>query len=89
MKSNNNNYIIPFGDGPKPIYEKNVGKIAIMNLLNHATKYVYISTPYLIVDNELLRCIENATYRGVNVRIIIPGIPDKKMVFGLLYIKQK
>lgn len=79
----NNNYVIPFGDGPKPIYEKNVGKIAIMNLLNHATKYVYITTPYLIVDNEIMRCIENASYRGVDVRIIIPGIPDKKMVYEL------
>ena len=77
------NYIIPFGDGPKPIYEKNVGKIAIMNLLNHATKYVYISTPYLIVDNEIMRCIENASLRGVDVRIIIPGIPDKKLVYEL------
>jgi cardiolipin synthase len=80
---NANNYVIPFGDGPKPIYEKNVGKIAIMNLLNHATKYVYITTPYLIVDNEIMRCIENASLRGVDVRIIIPGIPDKKMVYEL------
>lgn len=78
-----NNYVIPFGDGPKPIYEKNVGKIAIMNLLNHATKYVYITTPYLIVDNEIMRCIENASLRGVDVRIVIPGIPDKKMVYEL------
>ena len=77
------NYIIPFGDGPKPIYEKNVGKISIMNLLNHATKYVYITTPYLIVDNEIMRCIENASLRGVDVRIIIPGIPDKKIVYEL------
>ena len=78
-----NNYIIPFGDGPKPIFDKNVGKIAIMNLLNHATKYVYITTPYLIVDNEIMRCIENASLRGVDVRIVIPGIPDKKIVYEL------
>lgn len=80
---NSNNYVIPFGDGPKPIYDKNVGKIAIMNLLNHATRYVYITTPYLIIDNELMRCIENAALRGVDVRIVIPHIPDKKMVFEL------
>ena len=78
-----NNYIIPFGDGPRPIFEKNVSKIAIMNLLNHSTKYVYITTPYLIVDNEIMRCIENAALRGVDVRIVIPGIPDKKMVYEL------
>lgn len=80
---NENNYVIPFGDGPKPIYSKNVGKIAIMNLLNHATKYVYITTPYLIIDNEIMRCIENASLRGVDVRIVIPGIPDKKLVYEL------
>lgn len=78
-----NSFVIPFGDGPKPIYDKNVGKISIMNLLNHATKYVYITTPYLIVDNELMRCIENAALRGVDVRIVIPHIPDKKLVFEL------
>lgn len=77
------NYVIPFGDGPKPVYEKNVGKIAIMNLLNHATRYVYITTPYLIIDNELMRCIENAALRGVDVRLVIPHIPDKKLVFEL------
>lgn len=79
----NNNFIIPFGDGPKPIYNKNVGKIAIMNLINHATKYAYITTPYLIVDNEIMRCIENASLRGVDVRLVIPGIPDKKLVYEL------
>lgn len=78
-----NNYVVPFGDGPKPIFEKNVGKIAIMNLLNQATRYVYMSTPYLIVDNEIMRCIENAALRGVDVRIVIPGVPDKKMVYEL------
>lgn len=79
----NNNYAISFGDGPKPIYNMNVGKIAIMNMLNQATNYVYISTPYLIVDNEILNCISNASLRGVDVRIIIPHIPDKKIVFWL------
>lgn len=81
--SDTKNFLIPFGDGPAPIYNKNVSKIAIMNLLNQATKYVYITTPYLIVDNELMRSIENAAYRGVDVRIIIPHIPDKKLIFEL------
>lgn len=54
-----------------------------MNLLNHSTKYVYITTPYLIIDNEIMRCIENASLRGVDVRIVIPGIPDKKNVYEL------
>lgn len=79
----NSSYVIPFGDGPYPIYEKNVGKIVIMNILNQAKDYVYINTPYLITDNELLKTIENTALRGVDVRILVPHIPDKKMVFEL------
>ena len=74
-------YCIPFGDGPKPIFERQVSKNAIMNLLNGAQKYVYITTPYLIIDNELMSTIENCALRGVDVRIITPHIPDKKVVF--------
>lgn len=76
-------YVIPFGDGPKPIYDKNVGKTAIINILNQATEYVYIMTPYLIIDNELMRTIENTAIRGVDVRLIVPHIPDKKLVFEM------
>lgn len=78
-----NNYVVPFGDAPKPINNYSVSKMAIMNLLNHAKKYVYITTPYLIVDNELMKAIENTAIRGVDIRIIIPHVPDKKMVFGM------
>ena len=78
---NTNSYVIPFGDGPKPIYEHSVGKSVIMNMLNQAKKYVYMTTPYLIVDSEMLNAIKNAALRGIDVRIIVPHIPDKKMVF--------
>ena len=74
-------YVIPFGDGPKPIYSRNVGKSVILNLLSAATEYVDITTPYLILDNELCSAIENTALRGVRVRIILPHIPDKKLVF--------
>ncbi len=74
-------YCIPFGDGPKPIYDRQVSKTAIMNLLYGAKKYVYITTPYLIIDNELTAAIENTALRGVDVRIITPHIPDKKLIF--------
>ena len=75
-------YMIPFGDGPHPLYERRVGKSVIQNLLNNATRYVYMTTPYLILDNDLCLSIENAALRGVDVRIIVPHIPDKKLVFG-------
>ena len=76
-------YIIPFGDGPNPLYDRRVGKSVIQNMLNSATKYVYMTTPYLIIDNDLCQSIESAALRGVDVRIIVPHIPDKKLVFGI------
>lgn len=82
-KSNNNSFVIPFGDGPRPIYDKNVGKTVIMNMLNQAKEYVYITTPYLIIDNEMMKAIENTSLRGIDVRIIVPHIPDKKIVFQM------
>lgn len=79
----NDGFVIPFGDGPKPMYKYNVGKTVIMNMLNQAKKYVYIMTPYLIIDNELCQTIENTALRGIDVRIVVPHIPDKKMVFTM------
>lgn len=76
-------YIIPFGDGPKPLYERRVGKSVIQNMLASATRYVWMTTPYLIIDNDLCQSIENAALRGVDVRIIVPHIPDKKLVFEI------
>lgn len=76
-------YVLPFGDGPSPIYNHRVGKTAIQNLLNGAQKYVYITTPYLIIDDELCSTIENTALRGVQVTIILPHVPDKKLVFGI------
>ncbi|MCM1330485.1 MAG: cardiolipin synthase [Ruminococcus sp.] len=79
----NGGFLIPFGSGPRPIYDKEVGKAVIMNMLNQAKRYVYITTPYLIIDNELCQAIENAAIRGIDVKIITPHIPDKKIVFGM------
>ncbi len=76
-------YIIPFGDGPRPIYDRRVGKSVIQNILSSATKYVYMTSPYLIIDNDLCVSTENAALRGVDVRIIVPHIPDKKLVFTM------
>ncbi len=76
-------FVIPFGDGPSPIYEHRVGKSVIQNILGSATRYMYMTTPYLIIDNDLCTSIESAALRGVDVRIIVPHIPDKKLVFGM------
>ncbi|MBR3824208.1 MAG: cardiolipin synthase [Lachnospiraceae bacterium] len=76
-------YIIPFGDGPNPIYERRVGKSVIQNMLSGATKYAWMTSPYLIIDNDLCTDFENAALRGIDVRIIVPHIPDKKMIFAM------
>ena len=52
-----------------------------MTMLNMAEKYVYMTSPYLIIDNELREAIKNAALRGIDVRIITPHIPDKKIIF--------
>lgn len=78
-----NGYVIPFGDGPSPLYDHRVGKSVIQNMLAGATRYMYMTTPYLIIDNDLCTSIESAALRGVDVRIIVPHIPDKKLVFEM------
>ena len=76
-------YVIPYGDGPRPIYKRNVSKCALQNMLASATEYVYMTTPYLIIDNDLCSDIERAALRGVDVRIIVPHVPDKRLVFAI------
>ena len=76
-------WVVPFGDGPDPIYTRRIGKSVIQNMLYGATKSVYMTTPYLIIDNDLCQDIENTALRGVDVKIIVPHIPDKKIVFGM------
>ncbi|MGN0166170.1 MAG: cardiolipin synthase [Lachnospiraceae bacterium] len=76
-------FMVPFGDGPNPIYNWQVGKSLIQNMLAGARDYMYMTTPYLIIDNDLCQDIENTALRGVDIKIIVPHIPDKKIVFGM------
>ncbi len=71
---------VPFGTGPAPLYHQKVGKNLLLNLINQAKRYVWITTPYLIMDYELTEAICKAARRGVLVRIVTPGIADKKLV---------
>lgn len=73
-------FVIPFGDGPEPIYSSRIGKNVYLNMINAAKEYLYITTPYLICDHELLNALRLAAQKGVDVRIITPHIPDKKAV---------
>ena len=69
----------PFSDSPMD--EEDVGHTVHLNLINAARKSLYIETPYLIIDHSLQTALINAVKRGVDVRIVIPHIPDKKTVF--------
>lgn len=71
----------PFCDGPCPFNSDAVAENAYLNLINQAQSYIYITTPYLIIDFPLRNALESAAKRGVDVRIVTPHIPDKKMVF--------
>ena len=73
-------YILPFGDSP--LDNDKVGQMIYMDILNRAKDYVYIMTPYLILDGEMVTSLEFAAKRGVDVKIILPHIPDKKIVFA-------
>ena len=74
-------FVQPYGD--TPLDNEIVGLNVYLNIINQARKYVYICTPYLIIDNEMKTALCLAAKKGVDVRIITPGIPDKKMVFLL------
>ncbi len=74
-------YIQPFGDNP--LDGEAVSETVYLNLINRAKDYVYITTPYLILDNEVLTSLSAAAKSGVDVRIITPHIPDKPIVHAV------
>ena len=74
-------YVMPFGDGPGGIDNELIGEQNYINILKYAKKKVYISTPYLIPTYQLMDAMRNVAMRGVEVHLIVPGIPDKKLVY--------
>lgn len=80
-EENAEGFVLPYGDDP--LDDENVGEDTYLEIINQAQKYVYIMTPYLILDDEMKRALIMAVKRGVDVRIVTPGIPDKKVVFRL------
>lgn len=75
-------------DGPDKEY--NTIKDSYIKMILSAKKYVYIQTPYLAPDETLLNALKIAAYSGVDVRIMIPGVPDKKFVYyvSLSYVEE-
>ncbi len=74
-------YVQPYGDSP--LDREYVGENVYINMISRAHRYVYIATPYLIIGSELSGALMNAAKSGVDVRIVVPGIPDKKLTYQL------
>lgn len=78
---NTDGYIQPFADSP--LDDETVGEIVYLNLINKARKYVYITTPYLIINNEMVTALSSAAKGGVDIRIITPHCADKWYVHAV------
>ena len=74
-------YVLSFSDSP--LDNESVGESVSTDMLYQAKDYIYITTPYLAIDSELQTALCMAAKRGVDVRMITPGIPDKKLVYRL------
>lgn len=74
-------FVQPFSDNP--LDDEPVGETVYLNLITRAKHYVYINTPYLIVDNEMVSALCSAAKQGVDVRIVTPHIPDKWYVHAV------
>lgn len=77
-------YVYCFGDGPG-MYSNNeaIGEENYIQIINQATRTLWISTPYLIPTYRLLEALKSAAKRSVDVKLFVPGIPDKKMVYWM------
>ena len=73
-----NGIVLPYGDSP--LTRHRLGEDIYTDILHQAENYVYIFTPYLIISEKMTHALQMAAKRGVDVRIITPGIPDKKIV---------
>ncbi len=74
-------YVIPYGDCP--LDNDKLGERVYMDLLNRSQEYVHIMTPYLILDGETETALKFAAERGVEVILLLPGIPDKRIPYAL------
>lgn len=72
--------IQPYAD--TPLDDENTGENVYLNIISDSKDYVWFSTPYLIIDEETQKVLILAAERGVDVRLVIPGIPDKKLVYS-------
>ncbi len=74
-----NGYVLPLADGPDN--RKSPIENTYIQTINYAKDYVYMTTPYFIISEQLLTAMLNSARGGVDVRVIVPHIPDKKLVY--------
>ena len=74
-------FVQPFADNP--LGQERAAEEVYLNLISQSNRTLYFITPYLIITDEMNRALRLAAKRGVDVRIITPGIPDKKMVYAV------
>lgn len=74
-------YVIPYGDCP--LDNDKLGERVYMDILNRSLRYVHIMTPYLILDGEMETALKFAAERGVEVILLLPGVPDKIVAYSL------
>lgn len=80
-RTESDGFVQPYADSP--LDGEQTAENVYLNLISGAKKYVWCMTPYLIITDELSRALELAAKRGVDVRILTPGIPDKKAIYGV------
>ena len=83
IPSSKESYICPFSDGPGD--DDNPGYTLFQSMIENAKYSIYISTPYFIIDREFIGSLENAAKSGIDVRLLIPHIPDKKIPYIMTY----
>ena len=74
-------FVQPYTDSP--LDHEDVGENVYLNIISRAKKYLYIFTPYLIIGSEMRTALVNAAKSGVDVRLVVPGIPDKKLIYSI------
>ena len=74
-------FVQPYGD--LPYADNSVGEGVYLQMLGRSKEYVYISTPYLVIDEKMRAAFKIAAMQGIDVRVLTPGTPDKKLVYEL------
>lgn len=74
-------FCVPYCDSP--LDNEPLGENVYLNMINNSMDYCWFMSPYLVLSDELARALKIAADRGVDVRVMTPGIPDKKLTYGV------